>query len=284
MMGKPHPTGERAANRLGVAETNAGATLTLPTPITAASLSPFHHGFFGRTGGVSSGLYDSLNCGLGSNDARPAVLENRQRVATALGLASAPLLTCHQIHSADAVIVTEPWEPGAQPKADALVTDRPGLLLGALAADCMPILFADAAAGVVAAAHAGWKGALGGVAEATLKQMEKLGAQRGRVHAVVGPCISQANYEVGPEFLKSFTDVDPAFARFFTAPEAGGRPYFDLPGFMLAKLRAAGVASAVSLGLCTYQHPDRFYSYRRTTHRREPDYGRQVAVIAANRR
>jgi polyphenol oxidase len=257
--------------------------LTLPKPITAASLSPFRHGFFGRTGGVSSGLYDSLNCGLGSNDDRAAVLENRQRVAAALDLATAPVLTCHQIHSADAVIVTEPWQPGAQPKADALITNRPGLLLGTLAADCMPILFADAEAGVVAAAHAGWKGALGGVAEATLKQMETLGAERKRVHAVIGPCISQTNYEVGPEFLKSFIDADPAFAQFFTKPEAGGRPRCDLPGFMLAKLRAADVASAVSLGLCTYQHTDRFYSYRRTTHRREDDYGRQIAVIAANR-
>jgi polyphenol oxidase len=247
---------------------------------TSPALAPFPHGFFGREGGVSSGLYSSLNCGLGSRDERDAVLENRQRVAAALHQPQATLLTCHQIHSAEAVIVTEPWAPGQQPKADALVTRTPGLLLGALAADCMPILFADREAGVVAAAHAGWKGALHGVADSTIAAMESLGAKRAQIHAVIGPCISQPSYEVGVEFAETFLASDASYARHFTTPASGARPHFDLPGFMVGRLAAAGIASATSLNLCTYQHADRYFSFRRTTHRREEDYGRQVAVIA----
>jgi polyphenol oxidase len=228
---------------------------------------------------VSRGLYDSLNCGLGSKDAASAVLENRVRVATHLGAPGAPVLTCHQVHSADAVVVEAPWQQGQQPKADALVTRTPGLVLGALAADCMPILFADPEAGVVGAAHAGWKGALAGVERATITAMEQIGANRSRIRAVIGPCISQAAYEVGPEFVASFLAQDATAERFFTNPAEGQRPHFDLPGFMLDRLGRAGIASANWLGACTYGDPTAFYSYRRATHLKEPDYGRQIAAI-----
>ncbi len=252
-------------------------------PLTHPALDGIPHGFFGRRGGVSTGLYDSLNCGLGSQDQRSAVLENRARVAARLGAVGGPVLTCHQIHSADAVVVDAPWAPGAQPKADALVTRTPGLVLGALAADCMPILFADLEAGVVAAAHAGWKGALTGVETSTLSAMERIGAKRTRIRAVIGPCISQSAYEVGPEFVATFLAQDPDAARFFTTPIEGRRPHFDLPGFMLAQLAKVGIASAHWVGACTYAAPEQFYSYRRTTHLKQPDYGRQIAAIAAPR-
>jgi hypothetical protein len=253
-----------------------------PTPIRSDALSPFRHGFFGRQGGVSGGLYASLNCGLGSRDERALVLDNRRRVAAAVGLPGAPVLTCHQVHSATALVVDAPWD-GAQPKADALVTKTPGLVLGALAADCMPLLFADAEAGVVAAAHAGWRGALDGIAASTLQAMERLGAMRRRIRVVVGPCISQPNYEVGADFREQFLAVEPGYAAHFKCEPAGGKPRFDLPGFMLARLTELGVGSAVALGHCTYGDPDQYFSYRRTTHRGEPDYGRQIAVIAADR-
>lgn len=254
------------------------------SPLTHPTLDGVRHGFFGRRGGVSSGLYDSLNCGLGSKDDPNAVLENRARVATHLGAPGGPVLTCHQVHSADAVVVEAPWKPGEQPKADALVTRTPGLMLGALAADCMPILFADIEAGVVAAAHAGWKGALAGVEAGTLAAMEQIGAKRGRIRAVIGPCISQAAYEVGPEFVARFLVQDETAARFFTTQANGERPHFDLPGFMLARLGKAGIASAHWVGVCTYAEPEAFYSYRRTTHRNEPDYGRQIAAIMSRPR
>ncbi len=249
------------------------------TPLTHTALDGIPHGFFGRRGGVSSGLYDSLNCGLGSQDAREAVLENRARVASHLGAPDAPVLTCHQVHSADAVVIDTPWGPGEQPKADALVTRTPGLVLGALAADCMPILFADAEAGVVAAAHAGWKGALAGVERSTISAMETIGAKRARIRAVIGPCISQSAYEVGPEFVASFVAQDATASRFFTTPTGGARPHFDLPGFMLDRLSSLGLASAQWLGACTYAEPEAYFSFRRTTHRKEPDYGRQIAAI-----
>lgn len=248
-------------------------------PLTHPALAQVPHGFFGRRGGVSSGHYDSLNCGLGSGDDRAAVLENRGRVAARLGASGAPVLTCHQIHSAEAVVIEAAFEPGQQPKADGLVTRTPGLVLGALAADCMPILFADAEARVVGAAHAGWKGALAGVEANTIAAMERLGADRHRIHAVIGPCISQVAYEVGPEFVAAFVAQDTAAARFFTTPAAGQRPHFDLPGFMLDRLSKAGIASAHWIGACTYGAPGMFYSYRRATHQREPDYGRHIAAI-----
>jgi polyphenol oxidase len=257
-------------------------TQTAPPALTADALSPFRHGFFGRRGGVSVGIYGSLNCGLGSNDERDAVLENRTRVATAVGLPAAPMLTCHQIHSADVIVVEQPFAPGPRPKADGLVTRVPGLLLGALAADCMPILFAAPKAGVVAAAHAGWKGALSGVAEATIAKMETLGAKRDDIRAVIGPCISGDHYEVGEEFRATFVHARASNAQFFRYPAPGARPLFDLPGYMLQRLGEAGV-TASALGVCTYAREADCFSYRRATHRRESDYGRQVAVIAADR-
>lgn len=248
---------------------------------TVAVLAPFKHGFFGRRGGVSEGLYTTLNCGLGSRDRREDVVENRARVCQAIGLEKRPLLTCHQVHSADVVVVEAPFT-GALPKADAMVTAQPGLVLGALAADCMPLLFAAPRAGVVGAAHAGWKGALAGVADATIAAMETLGATRDDIVVVIGPCISQTHYEVGEEFRQTFIDAAPANAAFFRVAEAGARPHFDLPGYMLARLARAGV-KASALGHCTYANGADYFSYRRTTHRREDDYGRQVAVIAADR-
>lgn len=247
-------------------------------PLTDALLAPFPHGFFGRAGGVSNGLYARLNCGLGSRDDRAAVLENRRRVAQHLGQPASPLLTCHQVHSADAVVVDRPWAPGDQPKADALVTCTPGVVLGALAADCMPLLFADHGAGVVAAAHAGWKGALAGIAESTLDAMQRLGARRNAIRVVIGPSIGVRNYEVGPEFRATFVTADPGNAAFFTVPADGARPHFDLTGYMLARLARAGVA-ACAVGRCTYAEPDRYFSFRRATHRGEADYGRQVSAI-----
>lgn len=251
-------------------------------PIVAASLAALpgiRHGFFGRRGGVSSGLYDSLNCGLGSKDDRANVVENRDRVAGALGSTGDRLLTCYQIHSADAVVVTEPWAPADQPKADALVTNEPRLVLGALAADCAPILFADPEARVVAAAHAGWKGARIGIVEATVAAMVKLGAKQDRISAAVGPCIGPAAYEVGPEFEDIFLIDDTGNARYFRRPQPQSRPRFDLPGYVADRCRRAGLRSVENLGLCTYTETERFYSYRRTTHAKAPDYGRQISAI-----
>lgn len=235
------------------------------------------HGFFSRLGGVSTGIYSSLNCGLGSGDDRSAVLENRSSVAAALGVSS--VLSVHQIHSAAVVRVTEPWEPGQGPPADAMVTDRPGLALGILTADCAPVLFADGAAGVVGVAHAGWKGAIGGVLHATIKAMEDLGGSRDRIVAVVGPCISQANYEVGEEFEAQFTAANDHFARFFRPARQPRHFMFDLPGFCLDQLAEAGVAASAT-GHCTYGNAERYFSFRRATHKSEPDYGRQISVIA----
>jgi polyphenol oxidase len=237
------------------------------------------HGFFTRDGGVSGGVYGSLNCGLGSGDAREYVLENRRRVAAHFGAEPDALLTGFQIHSATALLVERPWSPDNQPKADALVTRTPGLVLGTMAADCTPILFADTQAGVVAAAHAGWKGALGGILEATIACMERAGASRARIVAAVGPCISQAAYEVGPEFETAFTAVDPTFAAFFQRPAPEARPRFDLPGFVLARLAAAGLQGIEYAAHCTYADAGRFFSYRRMTHANESDYGRQISAI-----
>ncbi|MSU89689.1 peptidoglycan editing factor PgeF [Rhodobacteraceae bacterium 2CG4] len=245
-----------------------------PRPLTSPLLRGITHGFFTRDGGVSAGIHQGLNCGPGSTDDPNAVEINRRRAAAALGAEA--LLTLHQVHS-DVALVADP-DLAAPPQADALVTDRPGLAIGALSADCAPVLFADRQAGVVGAAHAGWKGALGGIVEATLARMEDLGADRGRVAAVVGPCISQRAYEVGPEFFETFTDEDPDHHRFFV-PGAGDRLLFDLPGFVLHRLRAAGVAEAEWIGRCTYSDPGRFFSYRRATHAGEPDYGRLLSAI-----
>ncbi|MEM9715953.1 MAG: peptidoglycan editing factor PgeF [Pseudomonadota bacterium] len=233
------------------------------------------HGFFTREGGISTGIYQGLNCGLGSNDDRDQVVENRNRVATALGTSS--LTSVYQIHSPD-VAIADQIDPSDPPKADALVTATPGLAIGILTADCTPVLFADPKAGVIGAAHAGWKGAIGGVLENTVDAMIGLGATRDDIMATAGPTISQANYEVGQDFMEQFLAEDPDFARFFANGVQPEKYQFDLPGFVLSRLRAAGV-TAEWTGHCTYADEDRFFSYRRTTHRGEPDYGRQISAI-----
>lgn len=244
--------------------------------ITSNSLAPVRHGFFTRRGGASSGVFAGLNCGRGSSDQREIVAINRARVADAMGVEANHLLGVHQIHSARAITATGPIDDA--PQADALVTDTPGLALSILTADCQPVLFADTQAGVIGAAHAGWRGALDGVLGATVTAMEALGAQRANIHAVIGPTISQAAYEVGPEFFEDFIAQDQECARFF-AQGKGDRMMFDLPAFGLHCLRDAGVGHAEWTRHCTYGDADRFYSYRRTTHAGEADYGRLIAAI-----
>ncbi|MFO1249167.1 MAG: peptidoglycan editing factor PgeF [Alphaproteobacteria bacterium] len=240
------------------------------------------HGFFGRDGGVSTGVYESLNCGPGSKDAPEAVAENRRRVAAALVPGEPPpLSSLNQVHSP--IVHTLPaWgaEDGKRPEGDAMVTATPGIGLGILTADCAPVMFADARAKVIGAAHAGWKGALGGVLEATLEAMEKLGAQRLRIQAVIGPCISQASYEVGWEFRDRFLEHGGLRQRrFFVPSDKEGHYRFDLPGYVAQRLTAAGAGTVESLGVCTYPPENGFFSFRRTTHAGEPDYGRQISSI-----
>ena len=245
------------------------------TPILADSLNGVTHGFFTRQGGVSTGHYAALNGGQGSKDRAQAVGENRARIAAHLGIER--LVSVHQVHGDRVEVVSGVWS-GARPRADGMVTERAGIGLAILVADCAPVLLADARAGGGGAAHAGWKGALTGVLEATVSAMVGLGADRGRIAAVVGPAISQRAYEVGPEYVERFLDQDPDHARFF----AGGtndRALFDLPGFCLHRLREAGIGSAEWTGHCTYSDEGRFFSYRRTCHRGEADYGRLVAAI-----
>ena len=246
--------------------------------IRAVSLGGFPHGFLGRRGGVSTGVLAGLNVGYGSNDDRSAIDENR-RLAIASLLPDAPLATVHQVHSADAVYVEAPWPQDERPRADAMVTDRPGLLLGILTADCAPVLFADEEAGIVAAAHAGWRGAVAGVTDSTIAAMERLGARRENIHAAVGPCIGQPSYEVDDEFRAQFVADDSHNARFF-ADGPAGKPYFDLEGYVVHRLVAAGVGEVEALNLDTYADPERFYSFRRATHQGEADYGRQLSAIA----
>lgn len=236
------------------------------------------HGFFTRQGGVSEGLYASLNCGLGSADDAGNVRENRSRVASRLGGDPAWLITAHQVHSPRAVIAEAPW-PGSPPQADAIVTRTPGLIVGVLSADCAPILLADAEAKVIAAVHAGWRGALGGVIEAAVEAMERLGAARERIAAEVGPAISSAAYEIGDAFETAFMQSDSANARFFSQAPATERRHFDLPGYCMHALMKAGIGSHGSLGRCTYADESLFFSYRRVLHRGEADYGRQISAI-----
>lgn len=244
--------------------------------LTSDALSPVRHGFFTRKGGASSGVFSGLNCGAGSSDLSEVVKINRARVAEAMEVTPEQLVTVHQVHSPDVVSVTGPLTE--RPRADAMVTATPGVALAVLTADCQPVLFADAKAGVVGAAHAGWRGALDGVLEATLDAMEALGARREDTRAVIGPAISQASYEVGPEFIDPFLDQDPQNARFFI--NAGGDHYlFDLPGYGLHRMRRAGVGGAEWTRHCTYRDSERFYSYRRATHANEADYGRLISVI-----
>ncbi len=243
------------------------------------SLAGIRHGFFTRQGGTSSGIYGALNCGLGSNDDRARVVENRNRIACHLGAAAGQVVTVHQIHSAIALTIDRPFEAGFVPKADALVTNTPGVVLGALAADCTPVLFADSRAGVVGAAHAGWRGAVAGILESTITAMEDLGARRGDIVAAVGPCIHQPNYEVGPELEAQFIAASAENSRFFSVPRGKTRAHFDLPAFVARQLQRAGIADFTASPHCTYAHPELFYSYRRATHLAEPDYGRQISAI-----
>lgn len=246
----------------------------------ALTLPGVSHGFFTREGGVSAGLYASLNCGLGSRDDSDRIAENRARVAARLGATPDHLLSPWQIHSATAIHVSAPWRDDAtRPKADGIVTATPGLAIGVLTADCTPILFCDPEARVIGAAHAGWRGALGGIIAATIAAMESLGARRTAIAAAVGPCISQEAYEVGPEFETEFLTADRAYGRFFRTRSSGGRPHFDLPGFVADRLRQAGLGTVAETHLCTYRDDRQFYSFRRTTHRREGDYGRQISAI-----
>jgi len=244
--------------------------------LTSERLSPLRHGFFTRRGGASSGIFHGLNCGTGSTDQRAAVDLNRARVAEAMAVETEALICVHQVHSADVITLSEP--PDNSPRADAMVTATPGLALSVLTADCQPILFHDADASVIGATHAGWRGTLNGVLEATLEAMEALGATRASTVAIIGPSISQRAYEVGPEFLDDFLAEDPENAQFFANGEAE-RMQFDLQGFGLHRLRRAGVGHAEWTRHCTYSDPERFYSYRRTTHAKEADYGRLISSI-----
>lgn len=251
-------------------------------PLTAETLAQHDfvaHGFFTRRGGVSQGIYESLNGGVGSRDAPDAVRENRARIARHLGVAPERLLSPYQIHSDQALIVDRPWPPGERPRADALITRTPGLAIAVSTADCAPVLLLDPVARVIGAAHAGWKGALGGILEATLAGMEGLGARRKDIIAAIGPAISQQNYEVGPEFEAAFRDRSDSYSAFFNRPDGSQRPHFNLPGFIEERLRLAGLNHIEQLGLCTYENESILFSYRRACHRKEPDYGRQITAI-----
>jgi len=245
--------------------------------LTHDALLPLQHGYFTRRGGASSGVYTGLNCGAGSADQADAVRINRARAAQALGVGAEALASLHQFHSAQVVTLDAPLND-ARPKADAMVTATPGVALGILTADCQPVLFADTQAGVIGAAHAGWKGAIGGVLEATLDAMEALGAHRADTVAIIGPSISQRAYEVGPEFMDAFLEEDSRNSRFF-AGGTGDRVHFDLPAYGVERLRNAGVGHAEWTRHCTYSDSDRFYSYRRSVHEKQPDYGRLISAI-----
>ena len=245
-----------------------------------AAMPGVRHAFFTREGGVSQGIYASLNGGVGSQDDRAHVAENRARMAAALGVPSAALVTPYQIHSAEVVVAEAPWTHAARPRADAVVTRLPNLAVGVSTADCGPVLLADGAAGVIGAAHAGWRGALAGVIDAAIAAMERLGAERRRIVAVLGPMIRQPNYEVGGELVERFVAADPANGRFFRPATRPGHALFDLPGYVAARLAAAEVGTVEDLAQCTYADPQRYFSFRRATHRGEPDYGRHVNAIA----
>jgi polyphenol oxidase len=248
-----------------------------PDVIRADALAGLPHGFLGRRGGVSEGIFAGLNVGTGSSDDRETIAENRRRAIEAV-LQGAGLTTVHQVHSADAVYVAEPWEQEARPRADAMVTDRPGLLLGILTADCAPVFLADAEAGVIGAAHAGWRGALAGITDSAIDEMERLGANRGRIAAAIGPCIALPSYEVNEAFRDRFLQADPANDRYFSTA-AAGTLHFDLPAYVRHRLVAAGIDEVETVHLDTYGNPDRFFSYRRATHQGEPSYGRQISLI-----
>jgi YfiH family protein len=236
------------------------------------------HGFFGRTGGVSKGIYASLNCGPGSGDDPADVVENRRRAAGALD-GRAQLVTLYQVHGSGAVTVAEPWIAGEAPRADAMVTNNTNIALGILTADCVPVLLADRAADVVGAAHAGWKGAVAGVTDAAIAAMEALGAKRSRIAAAVGPCIGQDNYEVGPEFHSGFLRAEVGNDRYFAAGTRAGHYRFDLGAYVCDRLADSGISRVERLPACTYAQEAEFFSFRRATHRGESDYGRQLSAI-----
>jgi polyphenol oxidase len=246
--------------------------------VRAGVLADIPHGFLGRRGGVSEGICWGLNAGLGSHDDAAAVAENRRRAGQAVA-PDATLVGLYQIHSADVVTVTAPYPDAERPRADALVTDRPGIALGIVTADCAPVLLADLQAGVIGAAHAGWKGALSGVIDNSIAAMEALGADRARIVAAVGPCIARASYEVDEAFRARFAAEDRETDRFF-ADGKPGHAWFDLEAYVAHRLATAGIGRVETLGEDTYSQPDRFYSYRRATHGGEPDYGRQISLIA----
>jgi YfiH family protein len=248
-----------------------------------ARVAHIRHAFFTREGGVSQGIYASLNGGVGSKDASDKVTQNRARMARALGVEPQYLLTPHQIHSRDVVIAEDPWTPQTRPRADALVTRKPGIAIGVSTADCGPLLFVDAQAGIIGAAHAGWRGAFTGVIEATLATMEKCGADRSRIAVALGPTIRQHNYEVGPEFVERFRQANDANMRFFTASKREGHAMFDLAGYIRGRIEGAGITLFEDLGFCTYAEPERFYSYRRAIQHGEGDYGRHINAIALTR-
>jgi YfiH family protein len=250
------------------------------TSQTLSALPGIRHAFFTRQGGVSEGIYQSLNGGVGSRDAPAHVAQNRARMAAALGVEPDALLSAYQIHSPDVIVAEKSWPPDERPRADAIVTRVPGLACGISTADCGPVLFADAEARVVGAAHAGWRGALGGVIEATVAAMEKLGADRARIVTAIGPLIRQPNYEVGDEMRAAFVNSVAKYERFFVPGTRPAHWQFDLPGFIALQLARADISQIEDLGACTYADADTFYSYRRATHRQEPDYGRHISAIA----
>jgi hypothetical protein len=238
------------------------------------------HAFFTREGGVSTGIYASLNGGLGSSDDRENVLQNRRRMAAALGVADTHLVNVHQVHSPDVVIVDGPWPVDERPRADGMASRMPGVALAISTADCGPLLFVDPQAKVIGACHAGWRGALEGVIDRTVDAMESLGGRRKRITAVLGPTIGRHAYEVGPEFVARFMEADAGNAAFFTETAPGKHAFFDLPRYIGHRVDETGVGAFADLGLCTYSDEERFFSYRRTTHRKEPDYGRLISAIA----
>jgi polyphenol oxidase len=254
--------------------------MTMALQSRLLELEGLRHGFFTRQGGVSGGIYTSLNGGQGSDDNPDHVAENRRRMAGHLRVTPENFVSAYQVHSPDVAVVTTPWRREDRPKVDALVTNQPGIALGISTADCGPLLFADLEAGVIGAAHAGWKGAFTGIGPATVEAMIALGAKRDRIRVALGMMISQAHYQVGPEFIARFLAEDASFARFFTPANSSGHAHFDLPAFNRHKLEAAGVTLIDDLALCTYADETRFFSYRRTTHRKEPDYGRHISAIA----
>jgi hypothetical protein len=248
--------------------------------VSLSALDGIRHAFFTRAGGVSSGVYATLNSGIGSQDAAVNVAENRARMAATMGVAPEHLLTAYQMHSPTVMLVERPWSTDERPRADAMVTRLRGVALGISTADCGPILFADATARVIGGAHAGWRGALSGVIEATVDAMERIGADRRRMVAVLGPTISQPNYEVGPELIERFVAADAGNAQYLVSSVRAGHAHFDLPGYIIARLRGAAVATVENIDRCTYAEPEHFYSYRRATHQDDADYGRHINAIA----